>query len=157
MLRGTGLRRQADEYQYVYMDYAPYEILSNRVLPFDDVIRIKQVEDVLEKYWNDHRMDHSIEYIVTNLFPSAFDFFQDFGSYWENRGWSRIGHQLEDLFKRLDEFLTSHHVKDIEIIRDLMKYDYLSRHKYKPRKPWWEPALTKQRTFRLLSVHLGES
>ena len=25
-----------------------------------------------------------------------------------------------------------------------MKYDYLSRHKYKPRKPWWEPALTKQ-------------
>ncbi len=145
MLRGTGLRRQADEYQYVYMDYAPYEILSNRVLPFDDVIRIKQVEDVLEKYWNAHRMDHSIEYIITSLFPSAFDFFQDFGSYWENRGWSRIGHQLEDLFKRLDEFLTSHHVNDIEIIRDLMKYDYLSRHKYKPRKPWWEQALTKQK------------
>ncbi len=144
MLRGTGLRRQADEYQYIYMDYAPYEILSNRVLPFDDVIRIKQVEDVLEKYWNAHRMDHSIEYIVTNLFPSAFDFFQDFGSYWENRGWSRIGHQLEDLFKRLDEFLTGCHVTDIEVIHDLMKYDYLSRHKYKPRKPWWEQTLSKQ-------------
>lgn len=144
MLRGTGLRRQADEYQYVYMDYAPYEILSNRVLPFDDVIRIKQVEDVLEKYWNAHRMDHTIEYIVTNLFPSAFDFFQDFGSYWERMSWSRIGHQLEDLFKRLDEFLTSHQVADIEVVRDLMKYDYLSRHKYKPRKPWWEQALSKQ-------------
>lgn len=144
MLRGTGLRRQADEYQYVYMDYAPYEILSNRVLPFDDVIRIKQVEDVLEKYWNDHRMDHSIEYIITNLFPSAFDFFQDFGSFWETQGWSRIGHQLEDLFRRLDEFLRNSHAKDIEIIRDLMKYDYLSRHKYKPRKPWWNQELTKE-------------
>nr|WP_295970203.1 B12-binding domain-containing radical SAM protein [uncultured Bacillus sp.] len=144
MLRGTGLRKQADEYQYVYMDQAPYEILSNRVLPFDDVIRIKQVEDVLEKYWNDHRMDHSIEYIVKNSFSSPFDFFQEFGSYWEKRGWSRIGHQLEDLFKRLDEFLDYSSVKDIEMIRDLMKYDYLSHQKYKPRKPWWKPALTKQ-------------
>lgn len=144
MLRGTGLRRQADEYQYVYMENAPYEILSNRILPFDDVIRIKQVEDVLEKYWNDHRMDHSIEYIVTNLFPSAFDFFQDFGSYWDAQGWSRIGHQLEDLFKRLDEFLVFTHTADIEVIRDIMKYDYLSHHKYKPRKPWWDQGLTKQ-------------
>ena len=30
MLRGTGLRRQANEYQYVYMDYAPYEILEQQ-------------------------------------------------------------------------------------------------------------------------------
>lgn len=144
MLRGTGLRRQADEYEYVYMDHAPYEILRNRVLSFDDVIRIKQVEDVLEKYWNAHRMDDTIEYIVTNLFPSAFDFFQEFGSYWEEQGWSRIGHQLEDLFQRLEEFLLQRQVPDMETIHDLMKYDYLSRHKYKPRKPWWKPTLSKQ-------------
>ena len=62
------------------MDHSPYEILGNNVLPFDDIIRIKQVEDVLEKYWNDHRMDHTIEYLVTNVFPSPFDFFQDFGT-----------------------------------------------------------------------------
>ena len=106
MLRGTGLRIRAKEYQYIYSDHPPYEILGNRVLPFDDIIRIKQVEDVLEKYWNDHRMDHTIEYLVSNIFPSPFDFFQDFGRFWEEKGWSRIGHQLEDLFRRLDEFLS---------------------------------------------------
>jgi len=143
MLRGTGLRIRAEEYQYIYSDHSPYEILGNRVLPFDDIIRIKQVEDVLEKYWNDHRMDYTVEYLVNTVFPSPFDFFQDFGSYWEAQGWSKIGHQLEDLFKRLDEFLQSYGVKDKEIIYDLMKYDYLAKHKYKPRKPWWEPTLTK--------------
>ena len=81
------------------------KFLGNHVLSFDDIIRIKQVEDVLEKYWNDHRMDYTIEYLVTNVFPTPFDFFQQFGTYWEERGWSRIGHQLEDLFKRLNEFL----------------------------------------------------
>ncbi|TKC18441.1 B12-binding domain-containing radical SAM protein [Robertmurraya kyonggiensis] len=144
MLRGTGLRIRADEHQYIYMDHSPYEILGNNVLSFQDIIKIKQVEDVLEKYWNDHRMDHTIEYLVTEVFPSPFDFFQEFGAFWENRGWSRIGHQLEDLFKRLYQFLHSKDINDLEVIDGLMKLDYLSKAKYKPRKPWWEQSLEKK-------------
>ncbi|MFE8697923.1 B12-binding domain-containing radical SAM protein [Cytobacillus sp. FJAT-53684] len=140
LLRGTGLRLSAKEHQYIYMDHSPYEMLGNNVLSFDDIIRIKQVEDVLEKYWNDHRMDFTVEYLVTHTFPSPFDFFQEFGSYWEEKGWSRIGHQLEDLFKRLYEFLQMRGTADLDVVEGLMKYDYLSRQKYKPRKPWWEQA-----------------
>ncbi|KAB2337291.1 B12-binding domain-containing radical SAM protein [Cytobacillus depressus] len=138
LLRGTGLRIRAEQHKYVYMDHSPYEMLSNNVLSFDDIIRIKQVEDVLEKYWNDHRMDFTVEYLVSEVFTSPFDFFQEFGSYWEERGWSRIGHQLEDLFKRLYEFLQSKKISDLDIVEGLMKYDYLSKQKYKPRKPWWD-------------------
>ncbi len=145
MLRGTGVRLHAEEHQYLFMEQSPYEILANNVLSFHDVIKIKQVEDVLEKYWNDHRMDETVEYLVSNVFSSPFDFFQEFGTYWERQGWSRIGHQLEDLFKRLFSFLENHQVKDIEIIVGLMKYDYLRNHKYKPRKPWWNPSYDKQK------------
>ncbi|GLB60443.1 B12-binding domain-containing radical SAM protein [Cytobacillus sp. NCCP-133] len=140
MLRGTGLRLRAEEHQYIYMDHSPYEILGNNVLSFDDIIRIKQVEDVLEKYWNDHRMDTSVEYLVTKVFPTPFDFFQEFGSYWEQKGWSRIGHQLEDLFRRLMEFLQSKRIEDLDVVEGLMKYDYISSQKYKPRKPWWQSS-----------------
>ncbi|MFC4798001.1 B12-binding domain-containing radical SAM protein [Neobacillus sp. GCM10023253] len=143
MLRGTGVRIRASEHDYVYMDHSPYEILSNNVLSFDDIVKIKQVEDVLEKYWNDHRMDHTVEYLVTHVFPSPFDFFQDFGSYWDEQGWSRIGHQLEDLFRRLHSFLVKKAVPNLDVISGLMKYDYLKHHKYKPRKPWWEAGLEK--------------
>ena len=143
MLRGTGIRLRSAEHQYVYMDHSPYEILSNNVLSFDDIVRIKQVEDVLEKYWNAHRMDFTVEYLVTNVFPSPFDFFQDFGSYWDERGWSRIGHQLEDLFRRLYSFLEKKSVDNLDVIIGLMKYDYLKNHKYKPRKPWWEARIDK--------------
>ncbi|MDN3014980.1 B12-binding domain-containing radical SAM protein [Paenibacillus sp. BSR1-1] len=143
MLRGTGVRLRADEHQYVYMDHSPYEILSNNVLSFDDIVRIKQVEDVLEKYWNDHRMDHTVEYLVTQVFPSPFDFFQEFGSYWDQKEWSRIGHQLEDLFRRLYSFLEYKSIENLDVAADLMKYDYLKHHKYKPRKPWWEASFNK--------------
>jgi anaerobic magnesium-protoporphyrin IX monomethyl ester cyclase len=149
MLRGTGVRLRADEHQYIFMDHSPYEILGNKVLSFQDIIKIKQVEDVLEKYWNDHRMDTTVEYLVINVFPTPFDFFQQFGSYWDEQGWSRIGHQLEDLYRRLHEFLLSIGAEDLQTIVGLMKFDYLRNHKYKPRKPWWESSLQKDNRSRL--------
>ncbi len=163
MLRGTGVRIRAKEHEYVYMDHAPYEILQNNVLSFEDVVKIKQVEDVLEKYWNDHRMDETIEYLVTQLFTTPFDFFQEFGTYWEQQGWSRIGHQLEDLFKRLSQFLSSIHSSHLEIVEGLMKYDYLKHHRYKPRKPWWKQNIEKEEGMQVYELvkkhpeHLGKS
>lgn len=138
MLRGTGLRIDAVKYNYVYMDHAPYEILGNDVMPFSDIVRLKRLEDVLEKYWNAHRMDHTLKYLMNSRFSSPFDFFQEFGDYWESRGWQKIGHQLEDLFTRLDAFLRDRNTPDMDVITGLMKFDYFLGHKFKPRKIWWE-------------------
>ncbi|MCD1259415.1 B12-binding domain-containing radical SAM protein [Paenibacillus athensensis] len=143
MLRGTGMRKDAEKYGYQYMDHAPYEILGNDILPFTDLIRIKRVEDVLEKYWNAHRMDHTMNYLIAREFASAFDFFQEFGDYWEGRGWQKIGHQLEDLFTRLLSFLAHRGTTGMEIVTSLMKLDYFLGHKYKPRKIWWDFTLDK--------------
>jgi radical SAM superfamily enzyme YgiQ (UPF0313 family) len=152
MLRGTGLRRDADKYGYIYMDDPPYEILGNRVLPYEDLARIKRVEDVLEKYWNAHRLDRTIEFLLRHEFPSPFDFFQEFGDYWEERGWQKIGHQLEDLFVRLREFLSGKHVRHPRVIEGLMKLDYFMGHRHKPRKVWWEFSLDKKRRAELLRM-----
>lgn len=125
------------------MDVAPYEMLSNDVLSFADIVRLKRLEDVLEKYWNSHRMDHTVNYLIEREFSSAFDFFQEFGDYWEGQGWQKIGHQLEDLFTRLQSFLESRGTKRMDMVLGLMKLDYFLNHKYKPRKIWWEHSLEK--------------
>lgn len=143
LLRGTGLRIQAKEFGYIYMDHAPYEILGNDVLSFAEIAKIKQVEDVLNKYWNDHRMDYTIEYLIDRCFETPFDFFQSFGAFWEERGWARIGHQLEDLFVRLLAFLQHKNIKELDIVLGLMKLDYLRNQKHKPRKIWWDSSITK--------------
>lgn len=141
LLRGTGLRIRANDHQYIYMDHAPYEMLGNNVLSFDDIIRIKQVEDVLEKYWNAHRMNNVVSYVISHTFDTPFDFFQEFGTYWDTQGWSRIGHQLEDLFQRLYQFLQSRKTAQLHMIKALLTVDYLQNHKYRPRKSW----ITEQR------------
>ncbi|WP_301108150.1 B12-binding domain-containing radical SAM protein [Sporosarcina sp.] len=141
LLRGTGLRIQAEEFGYRYIDTAPYEIVSNNVLSFDDMLRIKQTEDILEKYWNSGRFIHSMEYIVTELVETPFDFFQLFGAFWEKQGWSRIGHQFEDLFTRLERFLKEVLKVDTRIAVSLLKIDYLLHQKFLPRRIWWDSEL----------------
>ncbi|WP_102692845.1 B12-binding domain-containing radical SAM protein [Rummeliibacillus pycnus] len=138
LLRGTGLRLQAKQYGYQYINMAPYEIFANHVLSFDDILHIKQTEDILEKYWNDHRMNHTIEFLVTDVFDTPFDFFQEFGTYWDEQGWSRIGHQLEDLFTRLLVFLEQRGNVPMEIVTNLMQIDYLKAQQFQPRKIWWQ-------------------
>ena len=144
LLRGTGLRVEAEKYGYVYVDQAPYEIFSNNVLTFDDILRIKQVEDVLEKYWNAHRMDNTLEYLFAEVFETPFDFFQQFGTFWEERNWSKIGHQLEDLYTRIDAFLEGIANLSTATVRSVMKLDYLSKQKFQPRKPWWKNDMDKE-------------
>lgn len=148
MLRGTGLRNEADKWGYIYQDRAPYEMLGNDLMPFADIVRIKRVEDVLEKYWNDHRMDSTLLYLVDHVFDSPFDFFQSFGDYWEGQGWQKIGHQLEDLFSRLWSYLVyAQEVEgqqlDLPVLQGLMKLDYYRNHRYKPRKVWWDSIMDK--------------
>jgi len=157
LLRGTGLRVEAEKYGYVYVDQAPYEIFSNNVLNFDDILRIKQVEDVLEKYWNAHRMDRTLEYLFEHVFETPFDFFQQFGTYWENRNWSKIGHQLEDLYTRLYAFLEGLDHISLPIIRSVMKLDYLSKQKFQPRKPWWNNDLSKEERSSMYKLLLSNS
>ncbi|MBG9736769.1 B12-binding domain-containing radical SAM protein [Paenibacillus alvei] len=157
MLRGTGLRLDAAKYGYVFMDHAPYEMLSNDVLPFRDVVRLKRLEDVLEKYWNAHRMDRTMEYLMHTEFDSPFDFFQAFGDFWEANGWQKIGHQLEDLFVRLHAFLNAHGLKRPHVALGLMKLDYYMSHKYKPRKVWWSGQLQKEEASRVLQWAAGQA
>ncbi|WP_187116840.1 B12-binding domain-containing radical SAM protein [Rubeoparvulum massiliense] len=152
MLRGTGLRNQAEQYGYRYMEHAPYEMLENDILSFGDVVRIKRVEEMLEKYWNLHFMDTTILYLTQVEFPSPFDFFQELGDYWEANGWGRIGHQLEDLYQRLEQFLMTRKTQHPEVWHGLMKYDYFIHYKQKPRKTWWEFSMSKGEQSALLQL-----
>ncbi|MFA9555885.1 B12-binding domain-containing radical SAM protein [Evansella sp. AB-rgal1] len=144
MLRGTGMRAMAEKFHYKYMDHAPYEFLSNNVLSFAEVTRIKRAEDILEKFWNDHRLDNTVEYLIDHEFDSPFDFFQRFGDYWDKQGWGKIGHQFEDLFLRLQAFLETETLKKPAVVEGLMKVDYLLHYKQKPRKKWWDHSFSKE-------------
>lgn len=120
------------------MDEAPYEILGNNMLSFEEMLRLKRTEDILEKYFNAHRMDETVEYVIAREFATPFDFYEAFGDYWEEQGWGRMGHQLIDLFERLDQFLEARQSPHLPVARQLMKFNYLLQVRSKRYAGTWE-------------------
>lgn len=134
MLRGTDIYKNASNFGYKFMNEAPYEIISNDSLSESDIKLIHNAEEILEKYYNSSYFKSSILYILDHI-ESPFKFFMEYGTYYVDK-YELINHHLEDLFTRLYDYLKMINFNNLDYILFLMKYDYLSNFKIKP-KIWW--------------------
>ena len=136
LLRGTNLRKEADEYGYIYQNEPPYEMIENKWLSQDDVKKIHLAEDMLEKYWNSGRFTKTMKCVMEEV-DSAFDFFYQLGCFYQDHQYKTIGYQLDELYCYLDNYLNSQEK------HELLIQDYLSQFKVKPKK-WYKQTLTTQ-------------
>lgn len=132
LLKGSPISEQQDDFGIVCQDKAPYEVLFTRWLPYRDVLRLKQVEDMVERYYNSMQFEASIPYVLTQ-FPTAFDFYQELGAYYQENGYvgfhqSRL-QNYEILLKFCDEKTACEH----SILCQLMLYDLYARENLKTR------------------------
>ncbi len=142
MLRGTKLRKDAEIYHYNFNALAPYEIIDNKDLSISEKKKIQACEEMLEKYYNSHRFDKSINYIIETYFQfNNYKFFEKFGLYY-NLNYSLINHQTYDLCVRLLDFLATEKINSFHI-NSLIIYDYLHIQKTRP-KIWYDTQITKQ-------------
>ena len=75
VLKGSYMFEHAAEYGIVYHDKPPYEVMSTKWLSFDDVIKIKRVEEMLEVYYNSGQFEITMK-LMECIFDSAFGFFR---------------------------------------------------------------------------------
>lgn len=146
MLRGTGLRNMAKHYGYQFQEAAPYEILFNKDISAEEIERIKDAEEILEKYWNSGKFPLSMKAIFEQYYPNRFfEFFDEFGQYYKLQGYKRYKHQFEDLFNYIHSFLKS---KSIDLF-DELRTDYYNNFKIRPHG-FWESQIEKRDRKQLL-------
>jgi len=78
MLRGTEIRNASAAHGYVYNEFAPYEISRNDYMSFEDIVRLKRVEAVVDRFYNSGVFAQSVRYAVEQVFGGAFAFFDAF-------------------------------------------------------------------------------
>lgn len=75
VLKGSMLHQKQKEFEIVYHDTAPYEMLTTHELPYADTLRLKYVEEMVETYYNSGRFLNTLAYLVP-LYESPFAFFE---------------------------------------------------------------------------------
>jgi radical SAM superfamily enzyme YgiQ (UPF0313 family) len=130
LLKGSAMRDAAPEYGYIYQEQPPYQVLANHYIDYAGMIKLKQIEELLDKYHNSAEFVQSIAYIIRSVFDNdAFGFFEDFARCWQIQGLFDLGHTKESYYKFIIEFIQTHHPDQAEIINDLLKYDYIMNHR----------------------------
>ncbi len=124
LLKGSELRKNAENHGMLYKDYAPYEILSNNWLSYDEVLTLKAVENMVEVYYNSGGFKTTVEYFVS-LFESPFDFFLQLAYYYKEQDLQKFSHKKIKLYEHLYNF-AEYSKFNISIFKDLIKFDILT-------------------------------
>ncbi len=129
LLKGSGLRKNAAEYAYEFTSYPPYEVISNKYIQYDELWRLKRIEELLELFYNSGRFSQTIEYLIQVHQENAFYFFEHFMAYWTDRGYDKVSHSLSKQYELILAYGESLPEVSSRRLKDLLLYDYLCREK----------------------------
>lgn len=126
VLKGTLIHGQVETYGYKFLDFPPYEVLSNDFMSFGEITELKKIETVLDYYYNSENYLKSLEHILKNHYESPFGFYEDIARYYDSCGHFKVSHKPVSIFNYLYEFYVYKGFSDIEIFTEYLKYDYLT-------------------------------
>ncbi len=129
LLKGSKIRKEKDKYGYIFQEEPPYEVLGNDAIRYEELLKLKGIEEMLEKYYNSGDFQNALEYIFAHFYKSPFEFYQDLAEFWESHGYHHISHSRDALYKNLLDFYLQKNFKGREIFEEILKLDYLMHKK----------------------------
>ena len=122
-LKGTPIVRHDDEWQMVYSPSPPFEILSNRLLSFETLHRLRRFARYWDLIGNSGNFPATLRRLIDDQ-TSAFDRLMQLSDWLYEREQRRHGISLIRLFERLFEFLTLEHQHPDQIVAETLWSDY---------------------------------
>ena len=129
LLKGSGIRKDAEIWEYKYLSQPPYEVLENRDISYGEMLMLKDVEDLVERYYNTHRYTNSLEYLGQLFGGDYYALYEDFARYWRTKGYAGLSHSLIRHYEIFIEYGLSIDGIDGEYFKDLIRLDYASQGK----------------------------
>ena len=135
VLKGSMLHQKQKEFEIVYHDTAPYEVLTTHELPYADTLRLKYVEEMVETYYNSGRFLNTLAYLVP-LYESPFAFFEALSQFWVGENYHYLGLSKMGLFDVLWRFVEQNPKVDKRKLQWEMKFD-IALHEKPKKLPAW--------------------
>ncbi len=157
VLKGSAMFGMAAEHEVRYKSEPPYEVLSTKYLSYDEIIRLKEIEELTEGYYNSGQFLYTLPFLE-RYFASPFAMYEELAVYYRERGLFDVKHsrlsryewlyrfaeeyrvEKGQLIKRAEEandqeVRSSEMTKSVwtEVLAELLMYDFCSREKPKSR------------------------
>lgn len=146
VLKGSAMELRAPEYDLLYTSQPPYEVLATRWLSYDDICLLKQVEKVVEIYYNSGQFTHTLRFLQP-FFDSPFAMYESLAGWYETHHLSDIQSSRVRKYEILLSFscaLLSDHLDEKLLcsLKESLTYDLYLREPMKNR-PAFALSLTR--------------
>lgn len=130
LLKGSGIRENLSEYGMEHHDFPPYEIIKTKWMSFKDILALKDIEQVLELYYNSGRFRNSLSFLLPTIAIKPFEFYRILSVYWNSKEYFNSSKSINELFTILHQFITDLYVDRIDsaqliIFNEYLKLDWL--------------------------------
>ncbi|WP_294153182.1 B12-binding domain-containing radical SAM protein [uncultured Clostridium sp.] len=143
LLKGSSMREEAEMYGMEYSPYPPYEILKTNLVSYEEMLKLKKVEEMVDKYYNSGKFNYIIKYFE-DKFDTPFDFYYKLGMFFENKGYfnKNIGNiEYYKVFLDFnDEILHENNI----FVNEIVKFNYLLYNKKRGLPDFLRSSMSKE-------------
>ncbi|MDK2808222.1 MAG: hypothetical protein PWP24_957 [Clostridiales bacterium] len=132
VLKGSYLYEKREDYNILFTNASPFEVLSTRWLSYEDVLELKKVEEMVEVYYNSGQFVSAISYLL-HFFKRPYAFFKALGDFYEEKGYLEISHNRLARYQILREFRSEIVQDDGDFFDEILLYDLYLRENLKSR------------------------
>ena len=132
VLKGSPMEERAGDYELVYTSQPPYEVLKTKWLSYEEVLRLKQVEEMVELYYNSNQFRYTLA-VLEKDFPEPFAMFEQMAAYYREKGYFLNSPARAYRYQVLYDFALSVSPGRKELYRELLVFDLYLREKVKSR------------------------
>lgn len=141
VLKGSYMYEMAEEYNIKYSAFPPYEVFSTKWISYDEIIRLKGIEDMVEVYYNSDQFSYTLKELL-NKYDNPFDLFDELASFYKRKSYNRMSHSRMARYDILREFVEYRFPDILSDITELLIIDLYARDNLKNR-PLWAPDISK--------------
>ena len=132
VLKGSYMYDMAQKYGLKYLSHPPYEVLFTNWLNYEDVLRLKQVEEMVELYYNSNQFTHTMP-LLEQLYDNPFYLYEDLARFYEEQGYFLKAPARSYRYQVLLQFAKSVDGAHESLYRESLTYDLYLRENAKSR------------------------
>lgn len=148
VLKGSPMESSAEEYGIVYSAKPPYEVLYTKWLTFDEVLKLKRIEEMVETYYNSSQFTHTLPVLI-NEFDSPFRMYETLADYYNVNGYFINTPSRSYRYKVLLDFACSIAADKRNLFIELLTFDLYLRENLKSRPDFLNDNLIEKEKLRL--------
>lgn len=140
VLPGTQMRRETEQHDLRYMDEPPYEILATKYMPYEDMLYLKHLDNILDQTANSGGFKYTLRALLRASGMTAFAFYRKLTQWWVKAGFYPQTHNAKGVAAILKQFIEENYAGQQAELLEILRFDVFCE------IPQWRPEWLKWQT-----------